>query len=108
MRMRVQSLVSLVGQGSDFSRYWSVGHRHGSDARLLCLWCRPAVVAPIPLLAWELPYATGVALKTHTHTNTHTHVCTHTKVSLSDLVDTHTHTEVPLSHPKKSAIFLKY
>ena len=74
-----------------------VGHIHGSDPALLRLWHRLAAVAPIPLLAWELPYATGVALKTHTHTNTHTHVCTHTKVSLSDLVDTHTHTEVPLS-----------
>ena len=30
----------------------------------LALWCRlAAVVAPIQLLAWELPYATGAALK---------------------------------------------
>ena len=27
------------------------------------LWCRPAAVALIELLAWEPPYATGVALK---------------------------------------------
>jgi len=27
------------------------------------LWCRPAAAAPIRPLAWELPYATGVALK---------------------------------------------
>ena len=26
------------------------------------LWCRPAAVAPIGPLAWELPYATGEAL----------------------------------------------
>ena len=29
-----------------------VGHRHGSDLALLCLWCRPAAVAPIGPLAW--------------------------------------------------------
>ena len=27
------------------------------------LWCRPAAVAPIQPLAWQPPYATGVALK---------------------------------------------
>ena len=27
------------------------------------LWCRPAAVAMIQPLAWELPYATGAALK---------------------------------------------
>ena len=30
---------------------------------LLWLWCRPAAVAPIRPLAWELPYAMGAALK---------------------------------------------
>ena len=30
---------------------------------LLWLWCRPAAVAPIRTLAWELPYASGVALQ---------------------------------------------
>ena len=29
----------------------------------LWLWHRPAAVAPIRPLAWELPYATGAALK---------------------------------------------
>ena len=29
----------------------------------LWLWRRPAAAAPIQYLAWELPYATGVALK---------------------------------------------
>ena len=38
------------------------------DAGSICglawwLWCRPAAVAPIQPLAWELPYAVGVALK---------------------------------------------
>ena len=34
------------------------------DLALLWLWCMAASVAVIGLLAWELPYATGVALKT--------------------------------------------
>ena len=57
-----------------------VGHRHGSDLALLWLWCKPAAVAPIRPLAWEIPYAVGVALNTHTYTHTHTHSFTKTKV----------------------------
>ena len=37
--------------------------RHGSDPELLWLWHRPAAVARIIPLAWELPYAAGAALK---------------------------------------------
>ena len=33
------------------------------DPEVLWLWCRPATIAPIRPLAWELPYAAGVALK---------------------------------------------
>ena len=40
-----------------------VGCRRSLDLALLWLWRRPAAAAPIWLLAWELPYATGVALK---------------------------------------------
>ena len=40
-----------------------VGLRHGSDLMLLWLWGRPAVIVPIQPLAWELPYAVGMALK---------------------------------------------
>ena len=40
-----------------------VGHRPGSDLALLWLWHGLAAVAPIRPLAWELPYAMGVALK---------------------------------------------
>ena len=40
-----------------------VGCRCGSDLALLWLWCRPTAVALIGPLAWEPPYATGVALK---------------------------------------------
>ena len=34
-----------------------------NDPALLWLWGRPAAVAPIRPLAWEPPYAAGVALK---------------------------------------------
>ena len=40
-----------------------VGRKLNLDLALLWLWCRPAVVAPIRPLAWERPYATGMALK---------------------------------------------
>ena len=39
------------------------GHRHGSDSELLCLWCRLATAALIGPLTWEVPCATGAALK---------------------------------------------
>ena len=35
------------------------------DPTSLWLWRRPAAAALIRLLAWELPYAVGVALKRH-------------------------------------------
>ena len=42
----------------------SAGCRRGSDLTLLWLWCRLAAIAPIGgSLAWEPPYASGVALK---------------------------------------------
>ena len=41
----------------------AVGRRHGLDSAFLWLRCRPAAVAPIRPLAWELLYAAGVALK---------------------------------------------
>ena len=40
-----------------------VGHRGGSDLALLWLWHRLVPAAPIGPLAWEPPYAAGVALK---------------------------------------------
>ena len=40
-----------------------VGHRRGSDLALLWLWRRSAATASIRPLAWEPPYALGVALK---------------------------------------------
>ena len=38
-----------------------VGHIRSSDAVLQR--CRPAAIAPIGPLAWEPPYAAGVAIK---------------------------------------------
>ena len=43
--------------------FCGVGRRCGLDLTLLWLWCRPAAVAPIGPLAWESPYAVGVAIK---------------------------------------------
>ena len=40
-----------------------VGCRLGSDPTLLWLWHRPAAIAPIRPLTWELPYAMGAALE---------------------------------------------
>ena len=42
---------------------YGVGRRHGLDPKLLWLWRRLAATAPIGPLAWEPPYAMGVALK---------------------------------------------
>ena len=40
-----------------------VGCKRGSDLKLLWLWGRLAAVALIRPLAWEPPYAMGMALK---------------------------------------------
>ena len=40
-----------------------VGGRQGLDLALLWLWSRPAATALIRPLAWEPPYAAGVAPK---------------------------------------------
>ena len=40
-----------------------MGHVHGLDLMVLCLWYSLAAVAPIGPLAWELPNAMGEALK---------------------------------------------
>ena len=52
-----------MGQGSGVAMSCGVGHRRGLDLALLCLWHRPAAVAPIKPLAWEPPYAMNAALK---------------------------------------------
>ena len=40
-----------------------VGHMCSLELAFLWLWCRLAVIAPIQLLAGELPKAVGAALK---------------------------------------------
>ena len=40
-----------------------VGDRRSSDLALLWLWYRPVAIALIRPLAWELPHATGAALR---------------------------------------------
>ena len=40
-----------------------IGRRCSSDLALLWLWSRLAATAPVQPLAWDPPYAVGVALK---------------------------------------------
>jgi len=62
-RIWLVSMRTLVWSGIWCCHECSVGHRYSSDPALLWLWQRPAAIALIWLLAWELPYASGVALK---------------------------------------------
>ena len=59
----VALIPGWVGQGLGVAVSCGVGHRRSSDLVLLWLWHRPAAVARIQPLAWDLPYATGAALK---------------------------------------------
>ena len=65
MRLWVRSLALLSGlriwPGAAVS--YSVACRCGSDPELPWLWCRPAAIALIQPLAWELLYGVSVALK---------------------------------------------
>ena len=58
MRLWVRSLALLSGL-----RICGVGRRRGLDPALLWLWRRPVATVLIGPLAWEPPYAGGVALK---------------------------------------------
>ena len=49
--------------GSGIAMGYGVVCRCGLDPALLWLWCRLASTALIQPLAWEPPYATGVALE---------------------------------------------
>ena len=58
-----------MGRGSGSALNCAVGHRLASDPALLWLWCRTAAVPPpVQSLAWELPYAVGMALKSKNKT----------------------------------------
>ena len=59
MRLRVRSLALLSGLA--IRRCYGVGRRHSWDPALLWLWRRPVATSPIGPLAWEPPYALGVA-----------------------------------------------
>ena len=59
----IPGLAQCIG---DMALLWYIGHRCSSDPALLRLWFRPAAVALVPPLAWELPYAAPVALKIKT------------------------------------------
>ena len=61
--MQVASLAPLSGLRIRHCHALSIGHRCGLDPVLLWLWRRAAAVTLIQPLAWELPYAAGVALK---------------------------------------------
>ena len=52
-----------VGWGSGVATSCGVGHRHDLGPTVLWLWGTLGGVALICPLAWELPYATGVALR---------------------------------------------
>ena len=63
MRTQVRSLASVSGLRTGVAVVCVVGCRGGSDLALLWLRRRPAATPPTGPLAWEPPYATGVALK---------------------------------------------
>ena len=50
-------------KGSGITVNYGIGHRHHYNFVLLWLWGRQAAAALIQLLAWELPYGPGAALK---------------------------------------------
>ena len=59
-----------MGQESTIAISCGIGRRHGWDPMWLWLWHRVAAVVPMRPLAWELPNATGAALKRQTKTKT--------------------------------------
>ena len=62
-----------MGLGFRVAVSCGVGCRHGLNPTLLCLWHRPAAVASIQPLTWELPYAADAALKGKKKKKIHTH-----------------------------------
>ena len=62
MRLWVRSLASPSGLRFGIAMNYGVDCRCGQDLALLWLWHKPPAITPIRPLAWELPYAAGVAL----------------------------------------------
>ena len=61
-----EDMGSIPGyEFKDLAVSCGVGCRHVQDLAMLwlCWWLRPVAAPPMGLLAWELPYAAGVALK---------------------------------------------
>ena len=52
-----------MGSRSGAAVSCGVGRRRDTDPELLWLWGRPVATAPIRPLAWEPPYAEGIALE---------------------------------------------
>ena len=71
MRIRFDPRPCSVGLRSSVTTSRGIGRRQGADPVLLWLWPRPAAVALIQPLAWELPYAVGAALKTKQNKTKH-------------------------------------
>ena len=63
MKLRVRSLALLSGLRIGVAMSCGVGCRCGLDPTLLWLWHRPVATALIRPLAWEHPYAVGVAVE---------------------------------------------
>ena len=63
MRTQVQSLASLSGLEIWLCCELWCRSQMWLRSSIAALWYRPAVLAPIRPLAWQLPYATDVALK---------------------------------------------
>ena len=59
----IPGLTQWVKAASGIALSCSVDHRRGLDPGSLRLWCRPAAVALIHSLAWELPHVMHVAVK---------------------------------------------
>ena len=64
MRLRVRSLASLSGLRIQCClELWCGSQMRLGSPALLWLWHRLVATAPMGPLAWELPYATGMALE---------------------------------------------
>ena len=63
VRTRVQYLALIGGLRIHVAVSCGVGCRRSLDLVLLWLWHSPTAAPQIQSLAWELPYAAGVALK---------------------------------------------
>ena len=66
-----------------------VGGRSSLDPMLLWLWCRPAATAPISTLAWEPPFAAGVALEKTKRENIYMFRSSHYGSKEMDLISIH-------------------